>query len=447
MNRIAATLIAFCTYSLILFSCNEGISCREEHERTRHARQHFRNFHAESSPSLREFRNVLAPLLHDQAINCDGETPVITFALNQRGLSGGFGDRLLGMVTTYYLAIMTNSSFAVHWTRPYNLNDFFALPSCDGPAAGAKHQKPKRSPDGDGCDVVSLSSELPDDGGKEIVRTAIDFQDWKYFTDSLFLNDTGKDSEIITNSFHWKEVVRNDAFRERAARLNLSNLSQAELFKLAIDELFRNPMSVVRKSFESLMQRLADGHANDVPYVGVQIRLGGKNNNPVSGWVDPSRHSLEQLQCFAAEAVRVCRRMRIESIFVTADSEEAVRAFEDAVRRESASASKSSHSPPPVVIQVPGIIGHTDRSSVVAEHASDVWLKSILDWWVLKHASALVISRSGFGETAAMSSDAETAVRLKLSSGSSAATSAGGEIMCDFEELLLNDKDVIRFPW
>ena len=43
---------------------------------------------------------------------------------------GGFGDRVRGMVTAYYLALMTNSSFSVDWAKPYNLSDYFAVLSC-----------------------------------------------------------------------------------------------------------------------------------------------------------------------------------------------------------------------------------------------------------------------------------------------------------------------------
>jgi len=381
-------------------------------------------------------------LLPNLTENCKGETPVVSFGLNQHGDSGGFGDRLLGMVTTYYLAIMTNSSFSVHWTRPYNISDYFSVPSCEKHAP-ASHRD-QSSVGGGGFTASASTPSLP--GGGKIVRTAID--DWKYFTNSLFLNDTGKDIEISTNSFHWKDVVRNQAFRERALSLGLLTLSQAELFKLAIDELFGNPTSVVRESLESVMRQLAVGHDDqrDFPHVGVQIRLGGENSSPVSGWVDPSRHSLEQVQCFAAEAVRLCLQMRIRSIFVTADSEEAVRAFEEAVDRESASAN-SSPSPRPIVVQVPGIIGHIDRSSVPAEHAQAVWLKSVLDWWILKNSSALVISRSCFGETAAMSSEAGTSIRLKLSLRVSAPTANKESSTCEFEDLLQRDKDVIRYPW
>lgn len=165
-------------------------------------------------------------------------------------------------------------------------------------------------------------------------------------------------------------------------------------------------------------------------------------NGAVSGWDDPARHSLEDVDCFAAEAERLCHRTHIKSIFVTADSDDDVRKFEDAVAEKSAG--ECSSCPPPIVVQVPGSIGHTDRSTVSSEHAGDVWLKSILDWWALKHATALVISKSGFGETAALSSDAASALRLKLSSVAAGVSLQAGSSSgrCEFEDILEFDKEI-----
>jgi len=344
------------------------------------------------------------------------------------------------MVTAYYLAVMTNSSFAVHWTHPYNLTDYFLVPSCH---AHERSRNLDQIPSTEGTAVGSLAStSLPANGA--IIRIAID--DWKYFSDFFFMEDTGRNVEIHTNSFHWKEVVRHPAFRQRTASLGLQNLSQAELFKLAIDELLQSPTSVVRESFDSVKQRLAassqeEGSNSIVPYIGVQIRLGGRNGGAVSGWDDPARHSLEDVDCLAAEVVRLCHKMHIKSIFVTADGREAVRKFEDAVAEKSAKVFSPS---PPIIVQVPGSIGHTDRSTVASEHAGEVWLKSILDWWALKQAAALVISRSGFGETAALSSDAELALRLKLSSNAAGASPQAGDIVgrCEFEDILEYDKEI-----
>lgn len=448
--NLRATMTVLCACYVVAFSRNRGVSCRQESRRTHHVPHRFRNIaldannpdwrpmlRTESAKSRQESQNSLM-LLQDPASYCDENTPVVTFSLNKNGPSGGFGDRLRGMVTTSYLAVMTNSSFAVHWTHPYNLSDYFIVPSCNA------HESHDRIPSMEGTDVGSLTS-TPLPANSVITRTAID--DWKYFSDFSFMEDAGRNVEIHTNSFHWKEVVRHPAFRERAASLGLSNLTQAELFKLAIDQLLQSPTSVVRESFDSVRQRLAAGsHTEElpanVPYIGVQIRLGGRNSGAVSGWDDLVRHSLEDVDCFAAEAVRLCHKMHIKSIFVTADSDEAVRKFEDAVAKESAR--ECSSCPPQIVVQVPGSIAHTDRSIVASEHAGDVWLKSILDWWALKHAAALVISRSGFGETAAFSSDAETARRLKFSSAAAGASSQAGDTSdrCEFEDFLEYDKEI-----
>lgn len=420
---------------IVAFTEHGGVFCRRHGDGRTHPLQLQSQKSDESSQHQSRIGKAQLPSF---TRNCKERATTFSFGLMETGWeSGGFGDRLRGMVTTYYLAIMTNSSFSVNWAKPYNLNDYFLVPSC------VTHSGTKQRGQTDGSTktigLVEASSSKMSQRDK-IVR--VDLNSYSYFTKSLFSADIGKDVDVRTNSFHWKELVRKETFKQRAASLKLSNLSQAELFKLAIDELFGNPTSIVRETFKSVMRRLAGGEPNDVPYVGVQIRLGGKNKSPVGGWDDSSRHSLEQVECFAEEAVRLCRRMRVGSIFVTADSEEALRAFEDAVDRESAAACWSC--PRPIVVQVPGTIAHTDKSYFVArEHAKDVWLKSIMDWWVLKHASALVISRSGFGETAAMASNAEAVLRLELPSATSARSKRGETSRCEFEDIFMHDRDVI----
>ena len=429
MKSILASLIAFSTFVFLAFNAHGGVFCRPHgHRPTRPKQCQSQKFdelslitHHTRLPSLEE--------------NCKDKPAAFSFGLMELGYdSGGFGDRVRGMVTTYYLALMANSSFSVDWAKPYNLSDYFTVPSCVVQPGTKQRNQAGGSSKTEHAGIVSSQNSDSD----KIVR--LDHNWYKYITESLFLDDIGKNIEVHTNAYHWKEVVRNQVFRERALSLGLLSLSQAELFKLAIDELFGNPTRVVRESFKSVMSRLAGGHSYDVPYVGVQIRLGGKNGNPVSGWIDPSRHSLKQVPCFAAEAVRLCQYLHAKSIFVTADSEEGVRAFEDAVARESAAACWSCT--PPIIVQVPGNIAHTDLSRVAMEHAKDVWLKSIMDWWMLKHASALVISRSGFGETAAMASGAKTAPRLKLDSAANATSHSGESNKCEFEDVLMHDRDV-----
>ena len=447
MKKLRDSWKALCVIAILTLSSEHGgILClRHGHRRTHPSKRPFKGLDGSSQYPSRSGLARLPSLTE----NCKERPARFSFGLMEYGWdSGGFGDRVRGMVTTYYLALMSNSSFSVDWAKPYNLSDYFTVPSCivhpgdkqPGDKQPGDKQRDLPSASSSKNEPVGASSSKPPDSDK-IVR--LDHNRYKYFNESMFIPDIGKNIEVHTNAYHWKQVVRNKIFRERALSLGLLGLSQAELFKLAVDELFGNPTSVVRESFESLMRQLAGGQDDkrNFPYVGVQIRVGGKNGNPVSGWNDPSRHSLSDVPCFAAEAVRLCHFLHAKSIFVTADSEDAVRVFEDAVARESASACWSC--PPPIVVQVPGSIAHTDLSRVAKEHSKDVWLKSIMDWWMLKHASALVISRSGFGETAAMASGAKTAPRLKLVPATNATSKAGESNKCEFEDVLMHDRDVI----
>jgi len=244
MKKVRNFLVAL-TMSFFLSRCvpeSGASSCRQRKRRT-HAPRHFEELETESS----ELNSVNETLLDDEhghdihhsakvvkfAINCDADSPTVTFGLNRNGVSGGFGDRIRGMVTTYYLAMMMNSSFELDWTQPYFLNDYFLVPSCDE-RVGSK--------DDDAADRSHYDHNHGID--HKIIRTSIDV--WNYFTDSLFLNDTGKNLEIITNSFHWKEIVQNQAFEDRAALLGFSGLSQAELFKVAIDDLLGKPTKIRR---------------------------------------------------------------------------------------------------------------------------------------------------------------------------------------------------------
>ena len=445
MTKVRAPSISFCFCLILAFGSHEGVICRQVRRSTIRT-PYFQRIHAGIDQPFEQPLSLHEPLHHKYrkqterllklSRNCNSNIPVVLFRLNgKRGGNGGFGDRLLGMVTSYYFALMTKSSFEIKWTQPYKLGDYFIVPSC----AGVKNPQQRMKGFGHITDREATFFPI----SNQVARNAI--SNWTYFTDYLFLNDIGKSVEISTNSFHWTDIVQHDAFESRAESLGLSTLSQAQLFKLAIDELLGNPTSVLKDSYTTVLRRLAGGlKPNGLPYVGVQIRLGGKNSNNLSGWIDPSRHSLKQVPCFASEAVRLCHLLRAKSIFVTADSEEAVRAFEDAVARESATACWSC--PPPIVVQVPGSIAHTDLSRVAKERAKDVWLKSIMDWWMLRHASALVISRSGFGETAAMASGAKTAPRLKVMSATNATLKAEKKIKCEiFEDILMHDENVISY--
>lgn len=113
---------------LALYEFEQGSCNRHKRMRT-HVPRHVEKLETGSKVSLsdddynRNRRHKPAKILRYKT-NCDTNSPLISFGLNEDGHSGVLSDRLRGMITTYYLATMTNASFEFHWTRPHNLSDY-----------------------------------------------------------------------------------------------------------------------------------------------------------------------------------------------------------------------------------------------------------------------------------------------------------------------------------
>lgn len=364
--------------------------------------------------------------------------------------AGGFGDRLLGMVTALYLAVLTDSGFVVDWTWPYDIHDFFDMLECEssGPSL----------PD------ISLANSTA------VHRNTLAEHLWSYFSDGSFVQDNGRDVILWSNARHWEHIVRHPSTSARAHELGLDKLSKNELFKLGVDSLFGHPSKELLDSHARLLREFStrgrkppagrkgggffsSGTSASRPYmtsnvprlsenpgarpiVGVQIRAGGVGE----GWNDPERHPVSSASsCFAAEAARLCVEERACSIFLTADSRKAASLFEDEFKRlvkdirgqrKEWSTGSLQREPPAVVIQTPGVIAHTDRSTLPKDEGavSQAWFKSVLDWWTLKNADYLLISRSGFGETAAWASSARSVRRLQLAQALADSVGNAGDV-------------------
>ena len=322
--------------------------------------------------------------------------PPIAFLLAAKGvLIRDFGDRLLGLVTTQYLSIMTSSAFHVNWTRPYNLRKYFRVHDCADRLHGGRYRR--------GLAVRAARSSAK-------VVPAVDA--WGYFTNDTFAKDLEQNIDVMTNGRHWSDVVHATSSSNRARFLRLEALSRQQLFKLGVDALL-SPRRNVIDATRAILEQLTASKDNDslfskkAWYVGVQIRCG---SHGMLAWNDPKRHSLADIPCFVKGTMQACAGRTTCPIFLTADSVTASKAFRDAVITSGVVNAK--------IVEAEGPILHTDRTNVSAANAMgapDPWLRSVVDWWMLKQASALVISRSGFGETAAWASKKNTPTqRLEL---------------------------------
>lgn len=336
------------------------------------------------------------------ARRCSSGHRRITFSLPDTEWAGGFGDRLLGLATTYYVAAMTTSGLDVNWTRPYDLRDYFHVLDCAyiQKAAQARRRGGKGRLDAE--HVASAPQHLSPQAATTRTIPAVDR--WAYFQNGTFLEDAHRDINIMTNGRHWQDVVVTPEVADVATTLGVASLSRQHLFKLAVDALLAPRRNVVNAA-RAVLDKLGGKKGTPFPsYVGVQIRCGSHGSLT---WYDPTRHSLRDMPCFVAEALAACGSRAPCPIFLTADSRTAADAFRGEMARQ-----QGSHNT--IIIEADGPILHTDRTNATAAAATgaaDPWLRSIVDWWLLKHASALVISRSGFGETAAWASSRNVVAR------------------------------------
>lgn len=398
---------------------------------------------------------------------------------------GGFADRLKGMVTACYAALLTHARFRVAWTRPSALADYFEVdPSWlwsddagDDVDGGNAHAHKSSAP----FEPGSVQAHIP---GATTVH-AVDDREYLAFFDAaendfvraLVPPNPANTSTVVfvTNAYAWLTIVRHPALRSTADAYGLSSLTQRELFALALRVLLRRPSAAVIHGVDTAMAGVLDANqgAGSLPafalartakskvwpdlrpawrtarrwprgarltslpgrvqasptqappqphaLIGVQIRTGGVGE----AWSDSRlRHPVESAACFARRARTLCQHVYGGACvaYVSADSQAAADVF-------------AGHMNGTRVIRAGGAILHTDRpldadrrgatAPTNAPVAGDPWLRTYVDWVTLAQADVLLVSHGGFGWTAAWAGGVRSAQQLRL----------GGEAACEWVDL------------
>lgn len=306
-----------------------------------------------------------------EARPCSHQLPLIYEPVN------GWGDQLRGIVTVFYVALMTCKTFKMHWTHDFKLDNYF-----------------------DTAFQVASPDDVRSSNKISIVN------DFEYFKrEGAVLDIAGSNTSMTlrTNAYQWVEVVRHPAFRATAELYNLAGCSMYELFVVAMRVLLPRPSARVRQAVNKMLlfeptspieygSRRHRG-PDSPPVIGVQIRTGGIGE----GWEERRnhRHPLSNVSCFATEAERLCSAHRTCTIYLTTDSRLASSEFKRLVA-----------SPHVRLVESQGHILHTSLSKTVpngagGSNASDVWEKTFVDWTALSQVDTMLMSRSGFGWTAA----------------------------------------------
>lgn len=284
----------------------------------------------------------------------------------------GWGDQLRGVITSFYVALMTCKSLQVHWTPLFDLRTYFntrlTLVSSDAATASAAR-----------LEVLNDFKFFLAESNLERIRA---------FNASMTLQ---------TNAFQWMEVVRHPMAKTAAEHYGLAGRTRYELFSIAMRVLFPRPSIHIQREMQSALRKppgtpvmfgkrhtTLPGSTDKV--IGVQIRTGGVGE----AWPDPPRHPLSSVACFANETRRLCSGNC--TVFLTTDSRTASAEF-----TQLTAAVRSLH-----LVQWHGDVLHTSRSRPEQTPPGvDAWEKTFLDWVTLSQVDILLMSHSGFGWTAA----------------------------------------------
>lgn len=278
----------------------------------------------------------------------------IVFRCSAFDICGGWGDRLRGIVTLFYLALVTDSYFDIVSTRHLDLATLYPL---------IRARRPKYKPNDTVTNLIvnDMTFLKTHDLNRHIIRQTV--------------------HTFMCNAATWNWIKLNPHVAEAVTAYNLHKLTTLDMFRVVILLYFGETSNVL---YDHVKLHMNDLERHSCLKVGVQIRTGGYGL-----WNDPQRHPPQSGNMFGFLAVQQCTRSC--ALFLTTDSEVAKQVFMDHVRN-------FSHIER--VLTTPGQPIHVDRQlQPGASYAAR--LKSYIDWELLRHMDTLIISRSGFGETAA----------------------------------------------
>lgn len=287
------------------------------------------------------------------------------------GTCGGIGDRLRGMMSTFYLAIETKRIFLIHNPTPFDL---------------VKALIPTKLYDWRFDPVLVRDKTKQSIVSMDFVRNKQLLQPHKYLKEDVVYLKTNQDHDTKKSGPQVSYFLKNEYDTPVAHALVF-----AWFFQISFKQ---------SKAVESLVNQIKSslGLLPNDQYVAVHMRFGGgAHNADKSDWVDPPRHSISRV----AEFSTCSRRLRSIVTKMTGQAEVIIFVASDNVNakvklQQLDSTNLTRYSAEPVF--------HIDRSAMSNPAALHGYLESFAEFFMLLGSTCLVSSRSGFSEMAASAS-------------------------------------------
>ncbi|EPZ33732.1 hypothetical protein O9G_002370 [Rozella allomycis CSF55] len=273
---------------------------------------------------------------------------------------GGWGDRVRGYIYTFYLALLNNYNFEYRWDLLYPIDLYYDIP----------FNKPDRSSINDVGVYVQYENEIV----PKLEKNKLEIRTNKYEFTELFENP--KYQRIIKHFFPFLKNADKNILAAIPLRLSFQETPRLEK---KIQKYLKN-----KNTFK----------------IGIQYRGGDML------WGGVPRQQ-QNIQCFISQAVKLCKEQTKKCLFfITADNPQSHNEILNGLRLQSPDSEIKSVDKQIVHIDLPNddeVLELQDENKMF-----DYFLKTHLDWSLMTRMDSLVISRSGYSESAAQKSLAPT---------------------------------------
>ena len=154
---------------------------------------------------------------------------------------GGIGDRFVGLISSFILAILLNYEFRIHWIYPMDLNTIFI----ENNIKWNKKDYDLRNIN----EIRLMDNDIFDDKKKDLLLNKI--------------NNLTETISIVSNKFFVYYLMRNNNFRDRIRQLNINETS---VYHDAIHLLF-NFNKNIQDKYEKILYNFCSYYT-----IGIQVR-------------------------------------------------------------------------------------------------------------------------------------------------------------------------------